>query len=173
MYFIYVILSILGLTAFVIAAIIKGDEIKQNLFFVFTGSLFVGTSYLFTTTGINGAVSSYIGGAQAIINYFFKKKNKNIPIWLILIYVLLFLFINLAVINSPVGILALLASLCFVGSILAKNGKEYRVWQIINSMLWISYDLLSHSYGPLVTHLVLFCFTVVGMLVNDYKIKNI
>lgn len=169
---VYAILSLLGLAAFVAAAVIKGEEIKKNLFFVFSGSMFVGLSYLFTSAGINGSVSSFIGGLQAIINYFFNKKGKKIPKWLILVYALMFLVLNLAVINSPIGILALLASLCFVGSISAKDGKGYRLWQIINSSLWITYDLLSHSYGPLVTHLVLFGFTVIGMLINDYKIKR-
>jgi len=77
MNFTYVILSILGLAAFVIAAVIKGEEIKKNLFFVITGSLFVGISYLFTDTGINGAVSSFIGGAQAIVNFFSTAGIKK------------------------------------------------------------------------------------------------
>ena len=64
MNFIYIMLSVFGLAAFVIAAGIKGEEIKKNLFFVFTGSMFVGISYLFTAAGINGAVSSFIGGNQ-------------------------------------------------------------------------------------------------------------
>ena len=170
MQLVYVILSFLGLAAFVAAAIIKGEEIKKNLFFVFSGSMFGGVSYLFTSAGINGSVSSFIGGLQAIINYFFNRNNKKIPKWLILVYVLIFLVLNLAVIKSPIGLLALLASLCFVGSISAKNGKGYRLWQIVNSSLWISYDILSCSYGPLVTHSVLFGFTIIGMLINDYKV---
>lgn len=169
---IYLAFSFLGLLAFIIAALLKGDKIKQNLFFVFTGSILVGTSYLLTPLGINGAVSSYIGAAQAIINYIFNSKNRTLPIWLILIYVFLFVCINLAVINSPIGILALFASLCFIGSISAKNGKSYRIWQIINNSLWIFYDFLSHSYGPLATHSVLLLFTLIGVWINDLKIKQ-
>ena len=164
-----IILSVSGLIAFIVAALLKGDEIKKNLFFVFAGSVLTGTGYLFEAAGLNGAVSAYIGGAQAIINYFFNAKKKPIPVWLTLVYAGLFLFMNLAVLDSPVGILALLASLCFVGCVSAKSGKGYRVWQMLNSLLWISYDLLSHSYGPLVTHSVLFLFTLFGALINDYK----
>jgi len=172
MNFIYIALSILGLLAFITAAVIKGEQIKKNLFFVFTGSILIGASYLFTPEGINGAVSSFIGGAQAIINYFFNSRGKRIPIWLVSVYVLLFFGINLAVLESATGILAVLASLCFVGSISAKNGKGYRIWQIVNSSLWICYDILSHSFGPLLTHSVLFSFTVVGMLINDRKFEK-
>jgi len=172
MYIFYVILNLLGLASLIAAAVIKGEKIKENLFFVFSGNVLVGISYLFTTAGINGAVSAFTGGLQAIINYFFNSKNKKIPTWLTTVYALMFLILNIAVTRSPIGILALLAALCFVGSISAKNGKGYRIWQILNSSLWISYDILSHSYGPLATHLVLFGFTIAGMLINDYKFKT-
>ena len=74
---------------------------------------------------------------------------------------------NIAVITSPVGVLALMASLRFVGCVSAKNGRIYRMWQMMNSLLWISYDFLSHSYGLLSTHIILFLFTVLGSLIND------
>lgn len=170
------ILSILGLCAFVAAALIKGENIKHNLYFVFTGSILIGTGYLFTEYGINGAVSSYVGALQTFINYFYNKKGTSIPVWLICVYVIIFLCMNIAVLESYIGILALLASLCFVGCISAKDGKGYRFWQIINSFLWISYDILSKSYGALMTHGFLFVFTVIGMILNDYnpkKTKNV
>lgn len=166
------ILSLFGLIAFIAASLLKGDEIKKNLFCVFTGSMLIGSSYLFTDLGLNGAVSSFIGGGQAITNYIFSAKKKPIPLWLVAVYVLLFLSINLAALNSPIGILALLASLCFVGCVSAKSGKVYRVWQTINSSLWIVYDFLSASYGPLVTHSVLLLFTLLGTFLNDRKAKN-
>ena len=106
MQLISVILSLLGLIAFIVASLLKGDEIKKNLFFVFTGSMLMGTSYLFTGLGVNGAVSSFIGGGQAITNYFFNAKKKPIPVWLIVIYALMFLGMNLATLESPIGILA-------------------------------------------------------------------
>ena len=169
---IYIVLSVVGLVAFIVASLLKGEEVKKNLFFVFTGSVLVGTSYLFARAGINGAVSAYIGGIQAITNYFFNAKKKPIPVWLIVLYALIFLFMNLAVLESAVGILALLASLSFVGCVSAKSGKGYRMWQMINSFLWICYDLLSRSYGPLLTHAVLFAFTAFGAWINDYRKKE-
>lgn len=166
------ILSTLGLAACVTASMLKGDEIKKNLFFVFTGNVLVGASYLFTSLGINGAVSSFIGGAQAITSYFFSAKKKPLPVWLIAVYALLFLGINLATLESAIGILAILASLCFVGCVSAKSGKVYRIWQALNNVLWIGYDLLTCSYGPLVTHSVLLGFTLLGTWLNDRKPAN-
>ena len=171
--YIYLIMSSLGTVAFIVATVLKGEEIKKNLFFVITGSILIGTSYLFTPAGINGAVSSFIGCSQAVINYFYNIRNKKIPIWVIVLYAILFAGMNLAVINSPVGLLALFASLCFVGMVSAKNGKGFRLWQLLNCSLWVTYDFLSHSYGPLSTHLILFGFTVFGIIINDLKKEKI
>ena len=163
------ILSGLGLAVLIVASLIKGETIKKTLYLVLAGNLLVATSYLFTDNGVNGAISSYIGSIQALINIFYTKKNKNIPVWLLVVYALSFIVCNIAVLKDAVGIIALLATLCFVGCVSSKTGKGYRIWQTANNLLWILYDILSYSYGPLVTHTVLCLFTVAGILWNDCR----
>ena len=133
----------------------------------------VATSYLFVENGANGAISSYIGSVQALINIFYAKKNLKIPVWLLVIYGLSFVVANFAVLTDAVGIIALLATLCFVGCVSSKTGTGYRIWQTANNLLWILYDILSKSYGPLVTHTVLCLFTIAGILWNDCRGKTI
>ncbi len=166
------LLSTLGLVVLIISSLIKGETIKKTLYLVLAGNLLVATSYLFTDNGVNGAISSYIGSAQAFINIFFAKKNKKIPVWLLVVYALSFLVANVAVLSDAVGIVALLATLCFVGCVSSKTGAGYRIWQTANNLLWILYDILSASYGPLVTHCVMCLFTVVGIFWNDLRKKE-
>lgn len=166
------ILSTVGLVVLIAASLIKGETIKKTLYLVLAGNLLVATSYLFTENGINGAVSSCIGSMQALINIGFEAKQKTVPVWLLAVYALSFIVANLAVLSAPVGIIALLATLCFVGCVCAKNGKIYRIWQAANNFLWILYDILSGSYGPLLTHTVLCLFTLAGILINDLKRKK-
>ncbi len=163
------ILSTVGLLVLIVASLMKGETIKKTLCFVLLGNFLVATSYLFTDIGVNGAISSYIGCVQATINLCFEAKKKPIPVWLMVIYGLSFVVANIAVLSAPVGIIAMLAALCFVGCVSAKNGKMYRIWQAANNLLWILYDILSGSYGPLFTHTVLCLFTITGILINDLK----
>lgn len=166
------VLSILGLASMIAASLIKGKGMKTILFFVFAGNALVATSYLIGGSGINGAASCYIGAAQAIINYFFESKNKLLPKWLVVIYVIAFIAVNLIVGGfSALGILAIVASLTFVMCIGQKSGAKYRFWTIVNMLLWITYDILSKSYGALTSHIPLLIFTVVGMIVHDRKMK--
>lgn len=166
------LLSGLGLAVLIVASLIKGETIKKTLYLVLAGNLLVATSYLFTDNGVNGAISSYIGSAQALINIFYAKKNQKIPVWLLVVYALSFIVANVAVLSDAVGIVALLATLCFVGCVSSQTGTGYRIWQTANNLLWILYDILSASYGPLVTHCVMCLFTVIGILWNDLRKKE-
>lgn len=164
------ILSTLGLICIISASLVKGRNMKAILFLVFMANTLVATSYLLGGSGINGAISCYIGSAQTIIYYFFECKGKPIPKWLVAVYCAAFVIVNLAFggINA-LCILAIIASLTFVMCIGQKNGAKYRFWTIVNMLLWCSYDVLSKSFGALVTHIPQLLFTVVGMIIHDRK----
>lgn len=168
------VLSLLSLASMITASLIKGEKMKKTLFFVFCGNVLVATSYLVGGSGFNGAVSCYIGGVQAIINYLFASKNKPLPKWIIVIYALTFVACNLAVGDfSPLVFIAVGATLCFVMSIAQPSGAKYRFWTLINICLWCAYDVLSKSYGALITHIVLLVFNLAGMIIHDRKKKQI
>lgn len=164
------VLSLLGTVCICIPSLLKGKNMSLILLFVFSANVLVATSYLLTGA-FNGAASCFVGATQTIINYFFDRKNKPLPIWLISIYALAFIVSNLFVFERFTDILALVASLTFVMCIGQKNGKKYRVWTFINTVLWITYDLINLSFGPFVTHMVQLSTNIFGIVIHDLK-KN-
>lgn len=166
------ILSLLGLACVIAASLVKGKNMKTILFLVFSANVLVAASYLVGGSGINGAVSCFLGAAQAIINYFFDRKGMPLPKWLVAVYALAFICLNLILGGfTMLCVLAIAASLTFVMCIGQKNGAKYRFWTIVNTALWCLYDLLSHSFGAFLTHIIQLAFTVVGMLIHDVKKK--
>lgn len=164
------ILSLLGLASMIIASLIKGKNMKTILLFVFLGSMFVATSYVLTDS-INGAVSCYIGAAQSIINYFFDVKKKPLPKWLIVIYAVAFVVLNLMTGFSWLCVLAIVASLTFILCIGQKVGSKYRFWTLVNMGLWCLYDVLSGSFGVLFTHGTQLVFALIGAIIHDRNSK--
>ena len=162
--------SFLGLVSMITASLIKGENMKKILFFVFCGNVLFATSYLVGGSGFNGAASCYLGGVQAIINYFFDSKGKPLPKWLVAIYAMSFVAINIVVGGfKPLVFLAIVACLTFVMCIGQKNGAKYRFWTIVNNSLWCLYDIISMSYGAVISHILLLVFTISGMIVHDRK----
>ena len=164
------VLSALGMISMITATILKGENMKKILFLVFCGNVLVATSYLVGGSGFNGAASCYVGSIQAIINYFFDSKGKPLPKWLIAIYALAFIGVNLAVGGfKPITFLAIAACLIFIMCIGQKNGAKYRCWTIVNNSLWCLYAILTKSYGALATHIPIIIFSVAGIIVHDRK----
>ena len=164
------ILSILSTICICIPSFIKGKNMKLILLFIFSANTLVATSYLLTGA-YNGAVSCFIGSAQTIINFFYDRKSKPLPVWLICIYSAAFICMNLLVFSLWTDLIAMIASLSFILCIGQKNGAKYRLCTVLNSSLWITYDLISGSYGPLVTHSILFGSAIFGILIHDLKKK--
>ena len=157
----------------IVASLIKGTRMKLILFFAFLGNVLVATSYLLDEKGLNGAAACYLGGVMSIINYFFDSKNIPIPKWLIAIYCIAIVAINIWVAGgvTPLGVLVIIASLTFVFCIGQSNGARYRFWTIINMILWCTHDFIAPAYPALVTHVSLLVFTVAGMIIHDRKEK--
>ena len=168
----YYVLYVAGTLAMVGALLSPAKKIKQILFFDFLGSFLVGTGYLFSANGINGAISVYIGATMAIINFGIQSKNKTIPVWLMIVYGIVFAVMNFAGGFTGLAALAVVASLTFVIGIGQNNGTAFRRWTLANSVLWCAYDVFSTTYAGLLPHVVMVVFTVVGMIVHDRKVKE-
>ena len=163
------ILSTLGTICICAASFLKGKNMKFILLLVFLTNALMGISYILTGA-FNGAVSSILGAVQTILNYFlFERKNKSIPKWLIVIYALSFLIVNLLVFERILDLLALVATMAFIMEICQKTGKQYRVWTLTNAVFWVAYDFTSFSFGPFATHLLQLGIAVCGMILHDRK----
>lgn len=168
------IFNILGTVSIILASVVGGDKMKRILALLFLGNVFVGVGYLFEGAGINGAASCFLGAAQSVVSYCFRSKNKPIPKWVILLYALSFVVLNFAVAGTVTGpvLLAIVATLAFVMGIIQSKGAIYRFWTLMNMLLWGVYDIWTGTYSALVTHVILFVFTVIGMIVHDTKKKD-
>jgi len=167
------VLSILAFVAMVTASLVKGRNMKLILALVCTANVFVGVSYHIGGSGINGAAACYLGAVITFINFFFESKQKDIPKWLISIYALAIVVLNIWVAGGITffGMIALVASLSFIMCIIQKNGKKYRFWTILNMLLWCTYDAITASYSVLLSHVAQLIFTVAGMVIHDRKNK--
>jgi hypothetical protein len=168
------ILNYFGLALCVASLLVKGEKMKWTLALVLVANASVGLSYLLGGAGLNGSAACFFGAIQAFINYFFDSKNKPIPKWLVAIYIVAIIALNIWVAGGVtwLGLLIIVASITFVMGIIQKNGKMFRVWSLSNSFLWCVYDLLVKEYDIFTTHLVLLIFAVVGMIIHDRKVKE-
>lgn len=167
-----VVLNVVGTICMLYAQLMPTNKIKPILFFSFLSNVIVATGYIAGGSGINGAISCYAGAIMTILNFWFQIKNVQIPKWLLGLYALAFIGLNLLGDFSYLYFIAVVAGLTFVMSISQKDGACYRRWTLLNILLWCCYDILSASYSSLIPHVVILAFTVIGMLTQDRKAKQ-
>ena len=147
-----------------------GKKMQTVLILNFLGNFLVGISYFFSETeSMAGAAVCFVACIQVIINFFFDRKSKKIPLYLILIYALSFLTVNLTVFSAWYDIFSIGATMIYVISMAQNNVGSYRILYALNSSCWILYDVLSASYAPLITHITLALFTFAAMFINRKK----
>ena len=175
----------LGMGAIIASYLLKGKSMKVILILAFLSNAFVAIGYLLQGHGINGAASCLTGAVFSIINFLFDSKNKEVPRPLVAFYGLAFIGVNIAVnfknmVNFEGGfslvpiqivlcVLAILGCLAFVMCIGQKNGAKYRFWNIMNMLMWCTYDVISVNFVLLITHLIQMGFAVVGLIIHDRK----
>ena len=147
-----------------------GKTMQIILVFNFAGNFLVGVNY-FLTQSLSGAGICAVACVQVIINYFFDSQKKKVPKWLIGIYALAFLLVNLGTFSVWYDIFSLIAPMLFVLCVAQSDAKYYRIFYASNSIVWIFYDIFAKSYGNLFTHVILFLATSTAMMVRDRK-KN-
>lgn len=142
-----------------------GKRMRTILAFNFIGNVLVGISYLLTES-YGGAAICLVACVQVVVNYIFNSRNLAIPAWLIFVYAIVFSGVNLIAFSAWYDIFPLIAAIIFVFSMVQSETKYYRILYALNSIMWIFYDFIAHSYGNLATHIILFSATSIAMIVH-------
>jgi len=170
MVFLTYLFSLLNLACKMGASLVKGKRMGLILLLSFTGNVFLALSYTFAGRGINGAASCYLGCALTLISYFFADGKRKRPRWLPYLYEVLFVAVNLIFGTEPLlTAIAIGATVSFVISIIRSSGAQYRFWTAINQATWLLFDLVSGSYGSMISHIVLLSTTLLGIFFHDRK----
>lgn len=122
MFIIAQVLGVLGTISNVISMQLKKKQ-QILMCFVLAGIFF--TSNYFLLGGYTGGVICFVATMQTFINYFFDKKRKEIPRWLIITYFILSLVGGIVTYKSPIDILPILGGLTYTWSIIQKRKNTY------------------------------------------------
>lgn len=173
MIFLSTLLSFISLGFMITASLVKGKRMGIILTLICIGNAIQGVGYIFAGDAMGGVVACFYGALIAFVNFFFERRERTVPVWLLVVYAAVFVAINLF--TSGVGdysaIIVIAAFLAYIIGAASKSGRMYRIWSISNSSLWCVYDIVTASYGVLPTHIILLSVSLVGMIIHDRRKK--
>ena len=144
------------------------DDKKKILLFYVLANFTYGTNYLLLGA-ISGAVICFVEGIETIINTIFEHKNKTIPKWLLVIYLLIALGIGVYTYTSIIDLFAILGGILYVLLITVKKESSIRKITFILMIIWITYDFIVKSYVAGINDTIILISTMIGIYRFDIK----
>jgi len=119
--------------------------------------------------GLSGAGVCITATVQSVMIFLLKLKNKEFPAEMSIVFAAIYTICSLAAYKSAFDILVLAASLIYAMSVIQPRSAVCRIYLLINSLLWVIYDLNIGAYTTIITYVILITSIVVAMIRIDMK----
>ena len=156
------------LTAVCAVVAVQFKSIKNILIGEIIANLLVALNYILLG-GLSGAGVCVLATAQTIWIYFLGRKEKKFPLPLNICFMIGYIIVSLLSFNGFPSILSAIAALLYAMSVTQEESKAYRVYMLLNSLVWIVYDVYTHAYTTILTHGFLVISIIIAMVRLDRK----
>ncbi len=119
--------------------------------------------------GLSGCGIYCVAILQTVICFVYNLKNKKIPKSLVVVFVCAFLGCSLATYKVPQDVISTIAALTCALALAQSKASGYRVFMLINGLLWMIYDIGVGAYTMIIAHGVTFLSAFIGMIRLDVK----
>lgn len=165
----FLIAQVIGIVATLIEiAIMQFKNMKYVLIGQCISNLLVVIQYALLG-GMSGAAVCIIATFQTLILYAYRKKEKDFPIIFTGVFLIAYLLSSIIVFKSFIDIIACIAAILFGISVIQTQSSKYRIIILINSILWIVYDINTAAYTMIITHGIAVVSVIIGMIRLDTK----
>lgn len=115
----------------------------------------------------SGVITCLIMAIETIINYQFDKKEKTIPKWLIITFLIVSVGISSLFYKSWVDLFSILSCVPFVFMLIQKEEKNVRLFTFIFLLFYTTFDILVGAYTAFVGDLLFLISTVIAVIRYD------
>ena len=162
------IFGILGIIASVLSMQLKHR--KHILIVLLLLNLFSALNFLFLGS-YSGAYVCFFAIFEMIINYLFEIKGKEVPIWVIGIYVIVNIALGMLSYKSAIDILPIVCALLYCATVLVRKESNIRKLMLGNQSIWLIVDLTVKAYMFSISNILTIISIIIAMYRYDYKKK--
>ena len=142
----FLIAQILGIIGPSIKIISIQFKNKKNILLMFIlVNLIIGIE-LALLDAYTGALVCFVAVIQTMINYIYVKKDKKLPNFFIVIYVIASLIVGIYSYKELMDILTILCAMLYIASICQTKEKNIRIISFLNFVFWIIYNIYHMAY---------------------------
>ena len=165
----FIIAQFFGILGLIFSVLAMQMKTKKNIMIMFLG-LNIASALNFLFLGSYSATYIYFFAViEIFINYLFEKKNKTIPLYLVIIYIIINITLGIIVYTVPLDLIPIICSILFCLSICAKKESSIRKIVLGNLALWLVYDIAVKAYAYSISDILTTISTIISIYRYDYK----
>ena len=122
--------------------------------------------------GLSGCGIYLVAVAQSVVYYFFRSKDKKAPLWIALIFICLYPLCSATTYKNPVDLISAMAALTCALSLIQEKPSRYRIFMLLNGIIWMIYDINVGAYTMIISHVATALSAGIGIIRLDIKLKG-
>ncbi len=143
-------------------------KLKAILISEFVANTLVALSYILQGA-FSGSYTCLVASAQTAISYIYACKKIEVPKWLTLVFIPIYIVFTVFSYKSLIDILPGICAVFFALAVVQKKAAGYRIYMGSASLLWFVYDIIIGAYGMMLTHGLLLISVAIAMVRHDIK----
>lgn len=132
----------------------------------------VGAVSYITVGGLSGCGIYLVALAQVIIYYILRKKYNKAPLWIAVCFICAYIACSLATYSNTTDLISASAALTCALSLVQEKPSRYRLFMLLNGLIWMVYDFRVGAYTMIISHVITALSAGIGIIRLDLKRKN-
>ena len=161
----YILAQIFGMFGIITLFLsVQFNSKKQILGFQIAANLFYAIQYL-VLNAITASVMSFVSVLRCIAFFVFEKKNKKVPVYVLVIFIALIIILAKVLNYGIMGFFPVVCTLLYTIGIWQKNLNIFRIITLLTACIWIGYNIFVGAYPSLIGNV----FEVLTSLIAIYR----
>lgn len=165
----FIIAQIFGVIGIVCSVLSMQMKTKKNIMIMLAAlSLASALNFLFLGS-ISGSLICFFAVLETFINYLYDSKNKKVPVYIIIIYVIVNIVLGLVSYKGLLDIVPIACALLFCATVCTKREYNIRKIMFANQSLWLVYDIIVKAYMFSVSNVLTLISIIISIIRYDLK----
>ena len=169
----FAVAQVFGIIGIIFSALSMQMKTKRNIMIMLLClNLASALNFLFLNS-ISGSLVCFFAVIETFVNYLFDSKNKIVPIYVVIFYVIVNLILGISTYHSLLDIIPIVCALLFCATVCTKKESAIRKLMFGNQSLWLVYDIIVKAYMFSISNILTLISIIIAFFRFDYKkVKN-
>ena len=165
----FVIAQIFGIVGIIFSILSMQMKTKRNIMIMLLCLNLASALSLLFLNSISGSLVCFFAVIETFVNYLFDSKNKRVPIYVVIFYVIVNLVLGISTYHSFLDIVPIVCALLFCATVCTKNESTIRKLMFGNQSLWLVYDIIVKAYMFSISNILTLISIIIAFFRFDYK----